>query len=76
MWHPLGRKALDVFNRVMGGIFEERADEVKAFVVRDVCRGLLAPDLAVSILCIRVSRRIVIRAPEQVEGTEHERCTS
>ncbi len=51
MGNPLRGKALDIFDCVMRGVQQEFADQVQAFIVRDVRGGLLGERLAVEVLC-------------------------
>ena len=48
--NPLRRKTLYIFDCVMGSVGKELADEIHAFVVRDVGGGLLTERLSVEIL--------------------------
>lgn len=48
--NPLRRKALYIFDCMMGSIGKELADEVHAFVVRDMGSGLLTERLSIEVL--------------------------
>jgi hypothetical protein len=47
MRDPLGREGLQLLDRVVGDVLQERADEVQALVVREVGRRALVQRLAV-----------------------------
>lgn len=48
--HPLRGKGLNVFDGMIGGVYEKAADEVKTLMVRNVCCGLLAQGFAIEVL--------------------------
>lgn len=47
---PLGCESLDILDGVIGGVVEEASNQVKAFMVRYVCRGFLTQRFTIQIL--------------------------
>ena len=55
MWHPLRCECLQLLDRMVSRMVEERTDEVNSFVIRDMCRWFMTAWLAVRVLGLYVS---------------------
>lgn len=51
-WDPLCREALNLFDSVMGGVYQKLANEIQCDVVGNVRRGLLLAFFAIEILSL------------------------